>query len=162
MPKLVFSPAEIGELTGWVPDAQRDLRHKEFLSNYGFQTESGRWKYTVRDLVAFWTATHLRDSGMPLHQLLATCWTNAQHVMNFMNDETYTGARYVAFLYNSEMSVDQMSSVGWEVVKVAELGHLELFHKFSKADLIDLKTVAAAVPETIRLWANAEIAGARV
>jgi len=156
MPQLTFTPAEIEAYTRWTPEATRDLRHKGFLSNYGSQSDAGRWKYSIRDLIAFWMADHLRDAGFPVHQLLATSWTSAEAVINLLQGIT-AGERYVAFLFTIT-ALDDGDVSGWTVVRVRSLAEIEAQHSFAKADILDLKAIAEAVPEKIRYFAKMEMA----
>lgn len=158
MPQLIFSPAEIQELTEWTPDAQRDLRHKGFLSNYGFQTKGGRWKYTTRDLVAFGMAMHLREAGLPIQQVMGTSWTQANQVMNIIHQkDLYSGNRFVAFLFRVTLMDDRMTMYGWDVIEIRSVAELDATKPFSKADLIDLKTVAGAAPDKVKSYVITEL-----
>ncbi|MCB1335059.1 MAG: hypothetical protein KDK26_15765 [Roseivivax sp.] len=89
-----FSPSEIEELTGWPVASQRDLRRRGLIRNYGEATNGGRWRYDLRDLVAFYVAFRLHapgTEGLWLSTILATSWTNAPKVIAEIRGERAPG-----------------------------------------------------------------------
>lgn len=146
---MTFSPSDIETLTGWSPDGQRDLRRKGLLSNYGTATETGRWKYSVRDVVAFWIASrlHHRHDGLDLTTLFAVSWTNAPTVIALIKGDA--AQRYLAKLDRKEEIGDNMMMSHAEIVTFADLSELA-GRAFDQAHVIDFKHLADTAPDRIK------------
>ena len=154
-----YSPAEVENLTNWTPEGQRDLRRKGYLDNYGVQ-HNGRWRYSPRDIAAFWVASELNDlhhhgGGLDLRTSLATASTNAPTLIDLICERS--APRYVVFLSYSlrENSTDGMTLGGSEVKRLSDLTELSNF-RFDDAYLIDLKQLADTAPADVRDAVTAE------
>lgn len=59
-----YQPSEIETLTGFGPQQLREWRRLGFLDGFGYLDEKGRWKYSLREAVAFAICSQLRGVGL--------------------------------------------------------------------------------------------------
>lgn len=146
-----FSPSDVAELIGWKPDGQRDMRAKGYISNYGTQTSGGHWKYSNRDLMAFWIASHLHEGKRHnLHELFVRAWHIAPTIIEAVRGNGI--ARY--FVVGWEAAGDTKGGGGTTLIGMIDaidgpdLNGVDV--SFDVAEVIDLRRLAEAVPAGIR------------
>jgi len=150
--RRTYTPAQIEDLAGVVPEATRVWRARGILSNYGVLGENGRWLFSLRDLVGFYIARRLgddvmRNTGLDVAAALGIGWTNAPTVI----DRVKGGAaaeRYVAFLHRAAGT--HADGLGGTEVRTAR--HLRQFEDepFDRLEAIDLWYIAATLPQPLR------------
>lgn len=135
-----LTPSTVEKLSTVSPDAQRDWRRLGFLENYG-ASEAGRWKYSVRDAVAFWIASRLIETGFDRHIACLCGWSAAPEVCVLMQGKT-PFYRYIVHLHQA---CDGLGLLGTSAVNLKSLDELSA-HEFDRADVIDLGRIASAAP----------------
>lgn len=140
-----FTPSTIESLSGVSTEAQRDWRHKGFLTNYGASNEAGRFKYSFRDAVAFWLGDRLIRSGWDRRTCLALAWTNAPSAIELIRGGEAT--RYIAHLFDGDSEDCALS--GWTVAYADDLTAFADM-PYEKMDVVDLVQVCTRAPRGIR------------
>ena len=150
--RRTYTPAQIEELAGVVPEATRVWRARGILSNYGVLGENGRWLFSLRDLVGFYIAKRLgddvmRNTGLDVAAALGIGWANAPTVI----DRVRGGAaaeRYVASLHRAA-GTHTGGLTGTEFRTGRHLGQLE-DEPFDRLEVIDLWYIADTLPQPLR------------
>lgn len=147
--KHAFTPSAIAGMTGVSPDMQRDLRHKGFLANYGAMGDDQRWKYSLRDMIAFAAAFRLIKTGWHRHSACACAWTFAHAIL-----AEIVGAeipiRYVAHLIDAGSPSDDFSMRGTVTMEAKTLAEIEAGPSFDRAEILDLKYLAQRLPDDLK------------
>jgi hypothetical protein len=144
MDTVSYTPKQLAEMAGLDPETQRDMRRKGLLDNFGETTPGGHWRYTLRDVAAFWIADRLRHSGIPLRFLLFRSHFAAADVLAAARGENVP--RFIVVL-ESHPGDEELG--GQEVVKVSSLAFLEE-RRWQRADVLDVYELARSLPDSIR------------
>lgn len=147
MNEPTFSPADVEELTGWHAQGQRDMRHKGYLENYGTLGDNGRWRYSKRDLIAFWIAGVLYErERRDLAQTLAQSWTMAEHVLARV--EARPAPQFVVFGWKTERLAGGLTLSGTEFAYFNSLDDASR-SGFVHLEVTDLKALAALASDRL-------------
>ncbi len=150
-----LTPMEIEKLTTWSADALREMRRRGFLSNYGEETEGGRWRYSLRDLVAFDIASRLwqrTGEGFMLQTCFALAWTNAPHVIDLIRGKAAPAC--VAVLNQSRPFPSKEVDLrygGSEVVTLSGIAELAE-RDFDDAHIINLNRIAETTSLKVKAY----------
>lgn len=157
MEAKIYTPAEVEKYTSWTAAGLRDLRNKGYTNNYGSATAGGRWRYSGRDVVAFWLAARLQDcmkldGAVNLASAFAVAWAHAPQVIAYIND-AQPAYRYTVVLTKPPVEAGVVG--GSQVVNVGSLAEVEDRPKF-RATSYDWKELAEAAPMFIKAIAADE------
>lgn len=138
-----LSPSELADLTEPTPELQRNYRAREMLDDIGTAGDNGRWKYSLRDVVAIWISDKLCWGGhMDRRTALRRGSGAAEKVINaflaWRSGGTPVCKRYIVLATGAESGAHSVDN----------LSELDGFN-FYKAEVMDLWELAKDVPEEI-------------
>lgn len=147
-----LSPGAVATLTQPTTDLQRNYRARGMLDGFGAADDAGRWKYSLRDVVAFWIGDRLhmnglgmdrRDALMNGNALADTVITRFLRRHAGMTDET---ARYAVTV--SDGHAQEGKASGLTSLRTSDLSSLAE-HDFDALTVIDCERLAATIPASI-------------
>lgn len=146
----VFEPSTVASLSGVTVDTQRDWRHKDLIKAYGSVTNTGRWKYSFRDAVGFWLASRLVSHGWDRGLATKEAWLLAPEIIAIVQGKEPKD-QFMGFVIKG--SDQQPGVTDPRRIVVPSLGKIS-GPEFERLDLLNLKALAAAVPDGIREFAT--------
>lgn len=148
----VHSPGAVTTITDVHPDHLRDWRRRDILNMIGTADENGRWKYSLRDVVAIWIGLRLSQHGrsMPLAEAFRYGAAMAGSVIvRFLHRDAgipSTAGRY--FVTLADGFVQDGKAYGMTTMRVADLSELA-GREFDLMTVLDAERLAATIPPQI-------------
>ncbi|WP_152968369.1 hypothetical protein [Gemmobacter sp. LW-1] len=147
-----YSPGAVATITDAPPEHLRDWRRRDLLNLIGTAEENGRWKYSLRDVVAIWIGLRLSQHGraMPLATAFNYGAGLAETVINrFLARKVgipTTGKRYAVTLADGDTKDGK--TYGITTLRVADLAELA-GRDFDMLTVLDCERLAATIPPQI-------------
>lgn len=151
--KAIYTPHDIGLLTGINSDRLRDWRRLGMMSQFGTESDAGRWKYNIAELIALSVSERLCSFGMGVSRTeglqIGSNYSLeiAQYTVRMHNGLQPVGPRYGANVFEG-YTADGVAH-GWQHIRMTSLSELE-GQKFDSAQVVDIWHMAEALPLRIK------------
>ena len=150
--EYTLSPGAVASMTEPTPDLQRNYRQRGMLESYGKADASGRWKYSLHDLVGFWIADRLAQRGhsMDRRDALRHGYSLAMGVIeNFLLirlGKEPKGKRYSGFLHDGYGEGGRVHGISAK--SFASMAEIEA-EEFDRVEMVDTHRLAKTIPPEI-------------
>lgn len=147
-----LSPGAVASLTQPTTDLQRNYRARGMFDGIGEPDEAGRWKYSLRDVVAIWIGDRLHMNGLGMDRrdalrngnaLADTVITRFLRRHAGVKDGT---ARYVVTVADGHAQEGKTS--GLTFLRTSDLASLAE-RAFDALTVLDCERLAATIPANI-------------
>ncbi len=148
-----FRPGDVERLAGVDTDTQRDWRRRGFLEEYGDTQGTGRWAYSLQDLVGFYMSRRLMETGMDRQDATVVAFLHGPVVLALMQDRP-AAYRFAVRVIGPDQDGSEQKQTFKRIDKLGDLDGL----LFDRAEVIDLAGFAVLAPpdllEVARFWAD--------
>jgi hypothetical protein len=151
--EYTLSPGAVASMTEPTPDLQRNYRQRGMLESYGKADDSGRWKYSLRDLVGFWIADRLAQRGYSMDRRDALRHGYAlapgviDNVLRIRRGGRPSGNRFSGFLHDGWAEGGRVHGILAE--SFSSLADIES-RTFDRVEMIDTHHLARTIPAEIQ------------